>query len=107
MCISNLLTAQETKNIKTIDSIVVLKKIKFDSLNLKSSEIENQLVKIDYCNMFFNKLLLNDNYKNKVRLSEIITEFELYLPDKYSYIKLYNQKDDILLLRNTIIFSEK
>lgn len=54
-----------------------------------------------------NKLILNDNYKNKDQLAEIISEFKLHIPDKYSYIKLYNKKDDILTLRNTIVFSEK
>lgn len=54
-----------------------------------------------------NKLILNDNYKNKDQLAEIISEFKLHIPDKYSYIKLYNKKDDILIFRNTIVFSEK
>ncbi|GEN76569.1 hypothetical protein [Chryseobacterium hagamense] len=107
LVLSNLIFAQETKNIKAIDSIITLKKIKFDSLNLKSSEVETQLIKIDYCKIFFNKIILNDNYKNKKRLSEIIHEFQLYLPDQYSYIKLYNNKNDILTLRNAILFSEK
>lgn len=105
--VSNLSFAQESENIKVIDSIIALKKIKFDSLNLKSTDIESQLRKIDYCKIFFNKLILSDNYKNKDRLFEIISEFEIYLPEEYSYIKLYNRKDDILTLRNTIIFSEK
>lgn len=38
-----------TKKIQAIDSIIALKKIKFDSLNLKSSDIESQLSRIDYC----------------------------------------------------------
>ncbi|WBX96244.1 hypothetical protein [Chryseobacterium gambrini] len=104
---STLFFAQETKEIKTIDSIIAIKKLKFDSLDLKSLEIDNQLSRINYCRTFFNKLILNNNYKNKERLSEIILEFEDYLPDKFSYIKLYNNKNNILTLRNTIIFSEK
>lgn len=90
--LSNFYYAQESENIKHIDSIIALKKSTFDSLNLKSSDVEVQLKKIDYCKMFFNKLILSNNYKNKARLSEIISEFEYYLPNKYSYSKLYNQK---------------
>ncbi|PTT76333.1 hypothetical protein DBR25_06180 [Chryseobacterium sp. HMWF001] len=69
---STLFFAQETKEIKTIDSIIAIKKLKFDSLDLKSLEIDNQLSRINYCRTFFNKLILNNNYKNKERLSEII-----------------------------------
>ncbi|UKB84876.1 hypothetical protein LF887_04375 [Chryseobacterium sp. MEBOG06] len=97
----------QSNNMAKMDSILNNYKYRYDSIGLKSKIINDQIGKITYCKMFFNKLLLNENYKSKDKIKNTINEFDFTLPSKWDYNKLLNDKEAVLQLMNTVLFSEK
>jgi len=107
LLISSLVFAQSDEDYQKADSIFKKSELKYDSLKLNSVELNAQLDKIMYLEMFFNKLLYEDNYKDKYKIKEIVSEYNEYLPKNKNYEKFYNDK--ILLIKSMrhFVFSEK
>lgn len=99
--------AQTDQDYVKADSIFNRGQIKYDSLGLNSVRYNEQLDKIENMEIFTNKLLYEDNYKSKEKISEIVAEFRDFIPQNIKYNIFYNDKKLLVKSMKHLIFVEK
>lgn len=90
-------------------------KAKADSSNIVSDEVEVNVYTIKQLQLFRDKLLINDNYKSKVKVNTFISKYSIFLPSNFNekqisspilINKFYRDQEDLYYAKSALLLAK-